>query len=178
MEQRPPLQTRVAAALHPSNRGRGNGYTQEMRDLAMHVRQTGQSRNPLIMQLRELHLYPSIMTERQWQNILTRLGHYRPCRRTGNNRATVLQDHDQILLVLYRIAYPKCTAAEINAFLYRANYGSLTFRFYSPSQISKCEDRIGLTRKKGVHLLTKHFYHETRGRGGVIGTCRIRMGLL
>ena len=74
MEQRPPLQTRVAAALHPSNRGRGNGYTQEMRDLAMHVRQTGQSRNPLIMQLRELHLYPSIMTERQWQNILTRLG--------------------------------------------------------------------------------------------------------
>ena len=57
--------------------------------------------------------------------------------------------HDLLLLALYRITFPKATAAEINAFLYRANYGSLTFRFYSPSQISETEKWIGLTRKKG-----------------------------
>ena len=57
--------------------------------------------------------------------------------------------HDLLLLALYRITFPKATAAEINAFLYRANYGSMTFRFYSPSQISETEKWIGLTRKKG-----------------------------
>ena len=64
-------------------------------------------------------------------------------------RATVLRDHDQILLSLYRVAFPKATAAEINAFLYRCNYGSLIFRFYSSSQISECKKRIGFTRKRG-----------------------------
>jgi hypothetical protein len=50
---------------------------------------------------------------------------------------------------LYRIVFPKAMAAEINAFLYRANYGSIDFRFYSASQISETEKRIGLTRKRG-----------------------------
>ena len=68
---------------------------------------------------------------------------------TGNRRAVVLRDHDLILLSLYRVAFPKASAAEINAFLYRANFGSLTFRFYSPSQISLAEKRLGLTRKVG-----------------------------
>ncbi len=40
-------------------------------------------------------------------------------------------------------------AAEVNAFLYQANYGNIHFRFYSPSQITKAEIRIGLYRKKG-----------------------------
>ena len=61
----------------------------------------------------------------------------------------MLRDHDLILLALYRIAFPKATAAEINAFLYRANFGNVMFRFYSPSQISEAEKRIGLSRKKG-----------------------------
>jgi hypothetical protein len=37
-----------------------------------------------------------------------------PCRRTGNDRATVLRDQDLLLLALYRITFPKATAAEIN----------------------------------------------------------------
>jgi len=68
---------------------------------------------------------------------------------TGNNRASVFRDHNLLLLALYRIAFPKSNAAEINAFLYRANYGSLDFRFYSSSQITEAEQRIGLTTKKG-----------------------------
>ena len=45
------------------------------------------------------------------------------------------------------MAYPKATAAQINAFLYQINYGSAFFRFYTPSQITEAEKRIGLTRK-------------------------------
>jgi len=78
-----------------------------------------------------------------------RLGHYRPCRRNGNVRANVLRDHNLLLLVLYRIVFPKAKIAEINAFLYRANYGNIDFRFYSPSQISEAEKRMGLTTKRG-----------------------------
>ena len=115
----------------------------------MSIRQMEENRAPFIMKLREEHLYPSLQTEERWQNLLDNLGHYRPCRRTGNNRASVLRDHDLILLALYRAAFPKARADQINAFLYKANYGSLSFRFYSPSQISLCEKLIGLTRKCG-----------------------------
>ena len=53
-------------------------------------------------------------------------GYGRQYRRTGNAHATVLCDN-LLLLSLYRITYPKATSAEINAFLYRASYGDLTF---------------------------------------------------
>ena len=94
-------------------------------------------------------MYPSLVTEGRWQSLFDSLGHYPKCRHTGNNRASILQDHDLILLALYRVAFPKATSAEINAFLYRANYGNLNFRFYSPSQITTCEQLLGLTRKVG-----------------------------
>ena len=115
----------------------------------MAIRQAGASHHPLLTQLRAAHLFPSLITEDRWNNLLTNLGHYRKCQHSGNRRAAVLRDHDLILLALYRIAFPKATAAEINAFLYRANFGSVMFRFYSPSQISEAEKRIGLSRKKG-----------------------------
>ena len=115
----------------------------------MAIRAQGISHHPLIRSMRLMHLYPFLYTEDRWQQLFNNLGHYRQCRRTGNRRATVLHDHDQILRALYRVAFPKATSAEINAFLYRANYGSLTFWFYAPSQISQCEKRIGLTRKVG-----------------------------
>lgn len=146
---RPPLQTRVEAAPHPSSGGRGDGYSQDMRDLLAAVSQMGVSNHPIFDQLRALHVFPSTATERRHIELLNNHGHSRPCRRTGNNRATVLRDHDLLLLALYRITFPKATAAEMNAFLYRANYGNVNFRFYSPSQISETETWIGLTRKKG-----------------------------
>jgi len=61
----------------------------------------------------------------------------------------VLRDHDIVFLALYRVAFPKCSAAQINAFLYRINYGDVTFRFYTAPQITKAETRLGLTRKGG-----------------------------
>jgi hypothetical protein len=149
LEHRPPLQTRKRAAPHPSAGGRGDGYSQDMRDLIMAVNNVGVSNHPIFAQLRAMHVFPSKSTERRHVNLQNTLGHTRPCRRTGNDRATVLRDQDLLLLALYRITFPKATAAEINAFLFRANYGNVRFRFYSPSQISEAEKWIGLTRKKG-----------------------------
>ncbi len=141
LEHRPPLQTRKRAAPHPSAGGRGDGYSQEMRNLVVAVNAAGimSNHHSIFDQLRALHLFPSASTERRHVVLHNNEGHIRPCKLTGNKRATVLRCHDLILLALYRITFHKATAAEINAFLYRANYGSLTFRFYSPSQISETE---------------------------------------
>ena len=148
-QPRPLLQQRVEPALHPSGPGRANGYSEEMRALVMAVRQAGASTNPLINQLRAQHVFLSRRIESRWVNLVVNNGHYRKCRHTGNNCARVLRGHDLILLALYCLAYPKANAAEINAFLYRVNFGNIMFRFYSPSQISKTEERIGLTKKRG-----------------------------
>ena len=149
MPQRPPPQTRVAPVPHPSGPGRGAGYSQDMREMARAVEAAGDSNTPVFDQLRELRQYPAVRTSRRYVALEEKHGHCRPCRRTGNKRASVFHDHDLLLLALYRITFPKCTAAELNAFLYRANYGSLDFRFYSASQITEAEQRIGLTRKSG-----------------------------
>ena len=69
-------------------------------------------------QLRALHLFPSASTERRHVVLHNNEGNIRPCKLTGNKRATVLRCHDLLLLALYRITFPKATAAEINAFLY------------------------------------------------------------
>ena len=112
-----------------------------MRALVMAVRQAGASADPLIDQLRAQHVLSSRRTESRWVNLVVNNGHYRKCCHTGNNRARLLRGHDLILLALYRLAYPKANAAEINAFFYM-------FWFYSPSQISKAEEQLGLTKKR------------------------------
>ena len=149
MQKRPPLQTRMGPIAHPSFGGRSRGYSSEMRGMVLAIRDSGDSYNPIMMSLRLQHLYPCLTTEWRWQNLFDTLGHYRRCRPTGNRRAKVLRDHDLILIALYRVAFPKAIASEINAFLYRANFGNIQFRFYCPSQLSRCETRIGLTRKVG-----------------------------
>lgn len=148
--QRPPLQTRLGEAPHPSGPGRGDGYSQDMRGFVMELQSAGESSNPIFEQLRALaSKFPSKRSGFRWKAQEKTLGHTLPCRRTGNKRAEVFHDHNLLLLALYRITYPKSTAAEVNAFLYKANYGSLDFRFYSASQITIAEQRIGLTRKRG-----------------------------
>ena len=95
------------------------------------------------------HVYPSEITERRWNNLNIDLGHVRPCKRTGNRFSARLTGQDIILLAMYRVVYPKATSSEVNTFLYCANFGNPTFRFYSHSQICRAEDLIVLCRKKG-----------------------------
>jgi hypothetical protein len=120
-----------------------------MRDFAVQIQQSNQLNSAPIQQARALYLFPSLQTIRRYVNLINQFGHCRPCRRTGNKRAEILRDHNIVFLVLFRIAFPKCSAAQINAFLYRVNFGNVNFRFYSGAQITVAEKRIGLTRKRG-----------------------------
>ena len=88
------------------------------------------------------------MTTRRWELIQEEHGRLQPYRRNGNAERERMPGPDLVYLALYRVAYPKCTIAELNAFLYRANLGNSDFRFYSQSQIHRAESLIGLTQKK------------------------------
>ena len=146
---RPPIQTRKPNARLPSGGGRGDGYDQHTREFALDADQDGISNSAFFEDQRQQGRYPCNKSVRRWRDLRLQFGHVRACRRTGNARATVLRDHNIILLALYRLAFPKATAAEVNAFLYRANYGNMNFRFFSASQICEAEKIIGLTRKRG-----------------------------
>jgi hypothetical protein len=126
--------------------------------MVMEAHDRGLIDDPVIVHLRNARLWPSTQTIHRWVALRDRFGHCRPCQRSGNIRATVLRDHDLFLLALYRVVYPKATATEINAFLYRANFGNLNFRFYTPSQISEAEDRIGLSRVAGSTTAYQAFF--------------------
>ena len=145
---RPPNQTRVLTQPHPSI-GCGYYYQQDMRTFAMYVVEAGYLDDPLINEARIRHDFPCRKTTSRYEVLLQRLGHYRPCHRNGNARATVLRYHNLVMLTFYRVMFPKCSAAEINAFLLRVNFGDPFFRFYTSSQITYAEQRIGMTRKRG-----------------------------
>ena len=145
----PPInQTRRELANHPSTRS-GEPYSQDMRDMVMQVIINGSIDDPAIAQLREQHRFPSKATIRRWLHLHHQFGHYRSCRRNGNVTASVLRGHNLVLLAFYRVIFPKATHAEINAFLFRANFGDPTFRFFSHSQISRAEKTLNLTTKRG-----------------------------
>ena len=146
---RPGLQTRPNAPPHPSI-GRGFAYSHDMRTLVMGMDGLDHLTVPeFIHELCRRHILPSQLSKYRWEQLEQQVGHYCSCRRTGNNFATRLCGFDLILLALYWTIYPKASAAKVNAFLYRINYGNVNFSFYSHSQISKAETMIGLSRKAG-----------------------------
>ena len=69
----------------------------------------------------------------------------------GNNRATVLRGIDLYNLALWRTVWPKSTHAELNALLFNSQVarGEANPGFYSPYQLSRAEDCLGLSRKYG-----------------------------
>ena len=73
------------------------------------------------------------------------LGHIRRYRRTGNNRAKVLTGLSLVSLAIFRALWPRGNAHEANIWLHHAGGQA---RFYHPSQISRAEDRLGLSRKR------------------------------
>eukprot|EP00957_Ditylum_brightwellii_P122311 9327505-Ditylum_brightwellii.AAC.1 len=118
-----------------------------MRGAVMETRSHGHTHHLIIGALQQLHKWPCLKAGRRQQaRLQLQFGHYGPYKRTGNAWAEVLQDHNLMFLALYRAVFSKCTAPEINAFLYQVNYGNLSFHFYSSSQISEAEKRLGFTR--------------------------------
>jgi hypothetical protein len=137
--QRPALQTRVNEAPHPSDGGRGDGYSQDMRALVMAIRDAGRSNDPLFEAMRQLHLYPSVDTERRWEGLENDLGHVRQCRRTGNRFASVFKDHNLLLLALYRIGLPSPKQLQLRRMLFCIIQTSVmsTFGFILPHRFPR-----------------------------------------
>ena len=134
IKHHPPVLTSVAVTGHPSGSGRIYGYKQHFCGVAMAVHQSGFTLKQLQLftQFLRQHEFPSLLSEGRWEERLAALGHYRQYCRSGNRRATVLRDHDCILLALYCVTFPREMAVGFNSFLYRANFRNLYFRFYSP----------------------------------------------
>ena len=64
---------------------------------------------------------------------------------------------DLLLLAMYRVAYPKCTATEIIAFMARTSPRAHITGLYNASAVSRAEAKLGLTRKKGSTTAYKAF---------------------
>jgi hypothetical protein len=177
--QRSSLQTRRDEEPHPSW-GQGNPYSQDLRLLVSSIKQLGPlppQVQHIINELRLNNVYPSQSTERRWENQRTAEGHIVPYRRTGNSFATRLRGQDLIYLAMYRIAFPHAQHAEINAFLYYQNFGNIDFRFYSHSQLSLAESRIGLSRKKMSTTAYRAFLVENLLKRWIYWTQAYPMGI-
>lgn len=136
--RRPLTQTLVPHQPHPSI-GQGFAYGQDTRDMAMIVRAMGLEEHPTFNALRGMYHFPSKRTTRRWRQRLQDRGTTRRFHRQGNRRAAVLVGTDALNLVLFRSIFPKSTAAQLNAMLFRAQLGrgEQFPRFFSPSQITR-----------------------------------------
>jgi hypothetical protein len=65
-----------------------------------------------------------------------------------NSSSSVLKGNALLQLVVFRLCYPKATAAEVNAFLFGSTLPGEQFRFYLESQITEAEDLLGLSHKR------------------------------
>jgi hypothetical protein len=121
----------------------------DMRQLAIRTRQQGLENNAAFAQLRRDLDYPSQRSTLRWSTREQTEGHYRPYAMNGNRSSGVLVGEMRLKLVMYRILFPKATAAEVNCYLYNVTPPGQERRFYSGSQICRAEDDAGLTRKRG-----------------------------
>jgi hypothetical protein len=147
--RRPAVRTAVPEERLPTL-GCGQAYSHDTRELTMLIHNLGLVDHPGIQWIREHERrFPSARTVRRYQRRFDELGHLRRFARQGNKRAQVLRGVDGILLVWYRILYPKVQGSEMQAFLWNS-YGRFLPepRFFSLSQITKAEDYYGLSRKR------------------------------
>jgi len=86
---------------------------------------------------------PSTRSAQRWRHRLATERHYRPYQPHGNNRPVGLVGSDRFLLLIFRFAYPRATAAESAALIFQNSIRDLP-RLYSPSEITYAEDTLGL----------------------------------
>ena len=120
------------------SRGGTRGYSQDTRRIAIQNEVNGLNQSVEVNQLRFNGLYPSDRTVRRWNARVVTEGNYLPYEMNGNNPATTLQGHMLIMLVLFRMCFPKATAAEVNAFLFSCTLPGQHYRFFSESHNAAC----------------------------------------
>ena len=144
----PPLRTSEDAIIHPSL-SKGNAYSRDTRQVAAQCYENGVVDSSVISSLRSQHSFPSHRSVVRWVDLLHDLGNFRPFRCSGNKRMErEIMGNDLVLLALYRVSLPKATQAEGSAFLVVMNGHDAMYIPYSPSQITRVEDVLNLTRKR------------------------------
>ena len=141
-----PNGVRVVRTPHAS-RG-GNPYPPEVREQVLLMYQTGgieSLQTPHLNQLRLQRKFPHIDTCKRWIRLHEETGHVLPKRATGNSHSErEIHGQDLFNLALFRTIRPKATIDEVRAYIHNRNP---TVRPYSPSQVYRAEQRLGLSRK-------------------------------
>ena len=121
-------------------------YDYHARIMALRAKRQGiQMDNPIPNR----SIWPSRASIFVWERRLRDEGHYYAYKRNGGRRATVFAGRDLVLLSFYRSVHPEATAAEIIAYLWNVHGRFMPIpRFYSPSQVTKAEQALGLSRKR------------------------------
>lgn len=149
-----PLGTRIIPTKHARNGG--NPYPTESRQMAISLWENAGGdnggfaafRTPQIMQLRLDGDFPhETSTVRRWIKTHQNYGHVLPKRATGNLFLVREVDGiDLVNLTLFRLIRPKANIDEVRAYIHNRNPD---VEPYSPSQICRAEQRLGITRKVG-----------------------------
>ena len=133
----------------------GNGYGLHVRNFVDSMTQGNNlpaANNHFLLHLDQARAMngPHQRTQHRWQAPKMDTGSIAPLARTGNNRALVLRGTSLVALATYRSAFPKATRDEIRAFLYNCFCPvSNEEMFFSKTSITRAEQRLGLSRKKG-----------------------------
>ena len=113
--------------------------------------QMEEENHPMVNPQPNHSVYPSERSLRRWREQDRTLGHYRPHERNGGREASVFVGEDIILLATFRCKYPHANCYELIAFIWNT-WGRYQDppRFYDPSQITRAEQNIGLSRKRAA----------------------------
>ncbi len=122
---------------------------------------------------------PAPRTNGDWETIIETLGHSQAFRHTGNWRSEVLQGFDLVLLATYVKSNPDSTGIQKITYLWDA-YGRFQDppRFYDESQITRAEQRLGLSRKVKATDALLHTNLSIYSVGTIIGLLIIPVALL
>jgi len=133
-------------------------WSLESRRLALIHNLTGRENEGMNQDARDVHALPAHRTVRRYIQRYRDYGHIRAYYRNGGRQRKVFSGIELVHLALYRCVYPTATAAEIIAYLWNVHGRFLPQpRFFHPSQISRAEEEIGLSRKRSATTARQAF---------------------
>ena len=130
----------------------------ETRRLAARAHLQNNNNNQVIIE-GQLHAnLPSRRSVHRHTHRCNNLGHLQAFRRSGNRRSAVFKGLDQVLLILHNKKFPHASAFQKIAFIFNS-WGVLQAvpRAYDESQVTRAEQRLGLSRKRCAVSAIKAF---------------------
>ena len=135
-------------------------YSTEARTMAFRMEEQGL---PMVNPQPNRSIFPCRATRSNWRRRRREEGHYHAYKRNGGRRATALAGIDILLLAQYRCIHPEATTYEVIAYLWNT-HGRFQNppRFYCPSQITRTEQLLGLSRKRSSKTARQALSHRIR----------------